>query len=431
MKKNITVLFCFLLVSVFCFSFAAFSASAEEESLPVSHGIYLLAEDSSMAMAGIKGGRISFDADDFARAMNLSGIESVTFTELPPISDGELLVGSTALNKGQTVSGANLSLISYSPKSATTNVSCFRFSVNGSPYDVRCDLYMLDRVNYAPTLNVASEEALSVSTHKDITFYGTLPSYDPEGDEVRIEIVSYPKNGILICDKDSGSYTYTPVDGYTGKDSFTYVARDIYGNYSASRTVSLNVKKQSTSTVYADMLTSPYYNAALEVTEAGIMSGKEVGGALCFEPEGSVSRVEFLKMAMAALGIENVADADSTVFSDDSDIPRNMKGYVKTAYDLGYIKGMYVDGKLCFMPNKEISRADAAVMICNMIDAATPTVTPVFEDSAEIPEYALSAVSSLNYMGVLYPEKGNISASGNLCRGDAARMLSAVMKSVE
>ncbi|MBE6597381.1 MAG: hypothetical protein E7641_06905 [Ruminococcaceae bacterium] len=431
MKKNITVLFCFLLVSIFCFSFSAFSASAENGDIPVSHGLYLLAEDSSMAMAGIKGGRISFDAEDFARAMNLSGIGSVTFTEVPPIADGELLVGSTALSKGQTVSGASLSLLSYEPKSSSAGVSYFRFSVDGSPYDVRCNLYMLESVNYAPTLSVASEAALNLSTHKDITLYGTLPTYDPEGDEVTVEVVSYPKKGLLICDKESGSYTYTPYDGYTGKDSFTYVARDIYGNYSASRTVNLNVKKQSTSTVYADMLSSPYYNAALEVTEAGIMSGESVGTALHFNPEGSVSRVEFLKMAMSALGIEEVASADSTVFSDDADIPKEMKGYVKTAYDLGYIKGMYLDGELCFMPNKEISRAEAAVMICNMIDAATPTVTPSFDDYEEIPDYAVSAVISLNYMGVLYPEEGNISASAQLCRGDAARMLAAVMKSVE
>lgn len=427
MKKKISVFFCILITALLCLCAPA-NAEEEKNEIPVSHGIYHIANDSSMAMAGVSGGKILFDSDDFARAMNLSKVTGITINELPPISDGELLVGSTAVNKGQTVSGSNISLLCYVPKSASVSRSSFSFSVNGMPYDVKCELYMLDKVNYAPTLSVASDAALNVSTHKNITLYGNLPSYDPEGDQVMIEIVSRPESGILICDKATGNYTYTPGENYTGKDSFTYVARDVYGNYSASRKVSLNVKKQTTSTVFADMTSSPYYNSALEAVEAGVMSADSVGDAVYFNPDKTVTRVEFLKMAMTAMGIEEVSPADTTVFSDDADIPSELKGYVKTAYELGYIKGMYLDSRLCFMPNKEITRAEAAVMICNMTDAATPTITPVFSDSEDIPEYAVSAVASLNYMGVLYPEEGNISAQSSLCRGDAARILSVLLK---
>ncbi|MBQ8140235.1 MAG: S-layer homology domain-containing protein [Clostridia bacterium] len=432
MKKNVLFSFCFLLVVIVASSAAAFAADASDESLPVSHGLYVLAEENSMAMAGIKGNKISFDADDFARSLNLSEVTSVTVTEVPPTADGELLVGSTVVNAGQTISGSNIALISYNAKSDTSTMSYFRFKAGDSAYDIRCNLYMLDKVNHAPTLSTATETSLNVSTHKNITLYGTLPAHDPDGDEIMIEIVSYPSSGILVMtDKASGSYTYTPSDDYTGKDSFTYVARDKYGNYSASKTVNLTVNKLSTSVVYNDMTSSPFYNAALTMTEEGIMSGTQVGGNTYFYPEKTVSRSEFLVMAMNTLGITEVSDSATTVFSDDGDIPGYTKGYIATAYELGFIKGTYVDSELCFLPNDPITRAEAAVIVCNMVDIAAPTVTPTFNDSDEIPAFAESAVCSLNYMGILSSSDGNISANAELTRGEAAHILSLVMQIAE
>ena len=288
---------------------------------------------------------------------------------------------------------------------------------------------MLDSVNHSPTLSVAPETSLNVSTHKNVTLFGSLPAYDPDGDEIKIEIVSYPSSGILILtDTSNGSYTYTPTSNFTGKDSFSYVARDKYGNYSASKTVNLMINKPSTSIEYVDMTSSPLYNDALTVTEAGIMSGTQIGDANYFYPSKAVSRADFLIMAMNSIGIKEVADTDKTVFYDDADIPDSAKGYIATAYELGYIKGTYEGDKLCFLPNDPISRAEAAVIVCNMIDVATPTITPSFNDSGDIPAFASSAVASLNYMGILQAENGNISANADLTRGDAARILSLVIE---
>ena len=71
---------------------------------------------------------------------------------------------------------------------------------------------------------------------------------------------------------------------------------------------------------------------------------------------------EFLVMAMNALGITEVQSSASTVFADDASIPSEIKGYVSTAYSLGYIKGLYSDDKLCFEAGRPITRAEAAVI---------------------------------------------------------------------
>ena len=67
-------------------------------------------------------------------------------------------------------------------------------------------------------------------------------------------------------------------------------------------------------------------------------------------------------------------------------------------------------------------------MICNMIDAVTPTVTPVFADHDEIPDFARSAVCSLSYVGALKTENGNVSAIEPLTRAQTAELLATVMR---
>ena len=277
----------------------------------------------------------------------------------------------------------------------------------------------------APTLSIAPKTALEVSTYKNISYYGNLPCYDPDGDSTCVEIVSYPEKGVLALDNSStGAYRYIPYEDSVGKDSFVYVARDIYGNYSPSATVSLNIAKQQTPVSYVDLADSSYHNAAIAMTEKGIMSGTQVTGSTYFYPSGSVSRAEFTVMAMSAAGISSVNPVSATVFADDSDIPSQMKSYIAAAYDLGYIKGSEIDGKLCFEPNREITRAEAAVMLANILDAATPTIKPTFSDSNEIPVWAEHSINALSALGVMSSlEDNTISPLSKLTRGDAANIL--------
>jgi len=400
---------------------------------PVSPALCVLADQHSMAKAAVRGNPIEFEHDDFARAMNLATISEITVTEVPPISDGELRVGSIVVEKGQKIRGDNLSLLSYVASSAEIDESSFRFRVGKSPVEMTCFLYLLDRANEAPTLGFVPKASLNVSTHKNVTLYGTLPCYDPEGDETIVEIVSYPSSGILILtDRRTGEYTYTPNAGASGKDSFTYVARDRYGNYSASATVSLSVLTPSTSVVYADLGALPCHSAALSMSEAGIMSGTQVGASTCFYPSAEVSRGEFVVMAMKTLGITDVAPVTQSVFADDASFSEIERNFVSAAYELGYLHGEFAaDGSLMFYPERAITRAEAAVILGNMIDTAAPTVTPIFGDSSEIPAWAAPSVYSLSAMGILPVSQGNISPRAPLTRGDAAMIFSALIRATE
>lgn len=405
-------------------------STAQSSSLPLSPALSCIAENEAMAKSALSGDVIRFSADDFSRALNLSSLKQITLTSLPPVADGELRVGSSVLTAPQTLSAASLSLMTFHPSSDLTR-SSFCFKANGSPVEMRCDMYVLNEKNYAPTLSVAPRNALEVSTHENVTHFGTLPCYDPDGDDTVIEIVSYPQKGFIeITDRQTGAYRYIPRENTTGKDSFTYVARDKYGNYSASATVSLRISKASVSTKYVDLEQSPYHNAALTMTEKGIMSGTQVGASTYFYPNSTLTRAEFTVMAMNAAGIGDVGSSTaSTVFADNSEIPERMRGYVSAAYDLGYIRGSEIDGKLCFRPNDTLTRAEAAVMLAAILDAAAPTVTPVFEDSAALPTWAAPSVNALSALGVMNTLDGaKIEPLSAVTRGDAAQMLSALME---
>lgn len=431
MKRTVKLalrLICGALLLSMLVSGASACSTRADSSRPISTGLEVLCEENFMAKSALKGNSISFSADDFARAVNLESIESVTITSLPPLTDGELRVGSTVLTGEQTLSAASVSLMTYSPSSAISR-SEFKFRVNDNPHEMTCKLYMLDKKNYAPTLSSLPKTATEVSTYEQVTYFGTLSCYDADGDDTFIEIVSYPEKGLLVFDDRSlGTYRYIPYDGSAGKDSFVCVARDMYGNYSPAQTVSLEIKRSETAVRFVDLADTPYHSAALTLTEKGIMSGTRVGTLLYFYPEREISRAEFTMLAMNAAGITDVNNVDTTVFSDDADIPQNMKSFIAAAYDLGYIKGSLTNGKLCFEPQRSITRSEAAVMLSNILGNATPTVKPVFADSDDVPAWAESSLSALCSIGVLSQTENGIEPLAPVTRGAAAVMLESFIK---
>jgi hypothetical protein len=400
-----------------------------EESVAVSKALDVISAESDMAMAGIKGNALYFSADRFACAMNLSKIDYITVTALPDAMCGSLYIGSQGVSVGQTLQATELALMTYEEASSGIGKDAsFDFSVNGSAYEISCNIYMIDEINYSPTLSLASYASLNAETYRGVKMAGVLSAYDPEGDELRYEIVEYPENGrVVLENRNVGRYTYIPNASFTGEDSFRYVVRDKYGNYSASEKVTLTVSAPGTSTVYSDLVDDEIYCHAISMTESGLMNGVQVGDYYYFEADREVTRSEFLVTAMKAVGIKNLPDADSTVFYDDSDINPEMKSYVALAYSKGYISGKSVDGNNLFMPNEVIKLSEAAVIVSNMIGYAEPKVDLIFADADAIPSWSGKAIDSLHTLGILETPEMISGADRVMTRGDMAKLLSKTM----
>lgn len=395
-------------------------ASVGAEAALVSPALEVIAQQTPMAKAGLVGNEILFSPRDFERVLNMSEITSITVTAVPAATDGELLIGSSTVCAGQTISRDSLELMSFAAAGDGRQAS-FDFRVDDRPYTLTCRLYLLDGINYSPTVGT---QLTAVSTYRAVAAYGRLSASDPEGDALTYQIVSYPEHGCLQLYGD-GYYAYTPSSDYTGRDSFRYVVYDTYGNYSAAGTVPLEISTSISSAKYEDMVGSQAYAAAIKLTDMGVMNGTQVGEGCFFYPERGVTRCEFVVMALKAAGVSSLPAVSDTGFVDDADIPSALKPYIATAARLGYVMGSSLNGEKYFFPNAQLTVAEAATIVTAILGLDTEVAVSTFAGEASSPIWARQAVGQLVERGLL-PSDESVDFGGALTRAQAAIMLAAL-----
>jgi hypothetical protein len=80
----------------------------------------------------------------------------------------------------------------------------------------------------------------SYEIFENTPFNGTLGWSDVDGDNVTFALGAAPSGGAVTIDPATGAFTYAPVFGFFGIDSFTFVVSDPY-DASATGTVTINV----------------------------------------------------------------------------------------------------------------------------------------------------------------------------------------------
>lgn len=124
-----------------------------------------------------------------------------------------------------------------------------------------------------------------------------------------------------------------------------------------------------------------------------VISGRD---ELTFDPQGNVTRAEFIKMLVSAYNFTD-ASLDGTGFKDVS-MKDWFESFVLKAQAKGIITG---DQYGCFNPYASITREDMAVMVYRASSFPEATESIAFVDSGDISSYALSAVSCLYENGVV------------------------------
>jgi len=342
-------------------------------------------------------------------------------TKIPSSTEGTLMLGGRRVGVGRIIKRRELGALIFIPASEEVKECSFAFTVSGggSGAEIECKLKFIDKVNYEPTIDSETVSASVINTQESISVSGRLTATDPEGDRIDYIIVSYPKRGVIEL-FDNGRFRYTPEEGYTGRDKFTYVARDEYGNYSEPQKMKLRITDRMSDAVYSDMEGRSEYNAALAVTAMGIMNGRIMGDSLYFQPDMEVSRAEFVAMAMKALGIRRDSTLSSTFFDDDGDIDPALKGYIATAQRIGAISGDFTDGKLLFSPRESITKYEAAKIMAELM-GTTEGEESVFAADDGIPAWARGSVEAMYTLGIF--ELGEDTPTDLLTRGAVASYL--------
>lgn len=430
MKRIMIALLC---LSTLCAY--SFTASAKEGDV-LSPGLNVISERMTMYKTGIADKPMKFTPEDFEEAIGVDKINSITILSLPDAESGRLCLSATPVMQNQVISRKALSALTFIPNGSDGVQCSFRFGVVSAsqPLAFECMVSLVPELNFAPTVALPDDGYISTSTMVNVPLYDRLPGEDPEGDSMIWRLTAYPSHGTLnMIDRTTGEYVYRPIDGYQGSDSFRYVVIDADGNRCDEITVAIQVEKSGTTVEYCDLAGSPAELAAYRLAEKGLMVGQTIGGKTYFDPDGTMSRAEFLALVMCLGGQKVDYDAAaSTSFEDDEVIPTYLRAYVCEAEKQGYAQdtaaadATTVAGNF-FFPNKSVTLSEAAKMIAGVMDYSYTGASEAFAGSEPASAWAKDSLYALAEAGVI-SENEFAYSDDELTRADAAVLLWKLME---
>lgn len=271
--------------------------------------------------------------------------------------------------------------------------------------------------------------AIEIKTYRGIPYQAQFLASDSEGEDMTYVVVDQPKKGSVAI--DGVNFTYTPDDGVTGGDSFTYAATDSAGHVSQPATVTVTIEKTRSGVTYADTEGSAAAAAAQELAEAGVFTGARIGDQYYFEPDRAVSRGEFLAMVLETAG-RDVTGVTMTGFCDDETIPTWAKAYAAAGVADGIVQGKTTAEGVAFQGEEPITFNEAATVLDRVLDLGDVELDVWYADREEIPSWSAQAVGNMEAVSVLSAGSfGSQTMEQAVTRADAARMLSAVRTLLE
>ena len=349
-----------------------------------------------------------FTSADFSENGELVGI---CITELPEASTGTVMLGSRVLQPGDILTAQQIAQMTFCPLMTQEDASA---AVSYLPiYD--------DHVAQSATMTIAIRgkedkapvaEDMTLETYKNLCNEAVLKASDPEGQALTFTVVRQPKRGEVVIRED-GSFIYTPKKNKVGTDSFTYTAADPAGNVSREATVTIQIIKPTDSAQYTDTVGLDCRFAAEWMRNTGLFVGESVNGASCFSPDKTVSRGEFIAMAVKMLEIPT---DDTTYAAVSADTPDWLKPYLAAALRSGLTAGLPTEEDGSLDTDAPITGGEAAVMLQNALDltAGEQTMT---EEETDIPAWAADSLNALNSNGI------SLSCDQELTRGQVANIL--------
>ena len=353
-----------------------------------------------------------FSSSDFSLSDSDDGI---FITSVPSANIASICYGNRTLKAGDALPSASLNELSIETDCVTKQNASMEYCTvsNGKITGTTALKFSIfPKKNDPPTAHPSSFE-----TYRNISNTGSLNATDPEGSTLSYHLADKPKRGNVELYSD-GTFTYTPSKNKVGNDSFTFTVTDDAGNTSEPATVSIKIMKPTDKETYEDMQVDPDQFLAMWMKDEEIFSGEKIAGHYCFNPEKEVTRGEFLVMVMKLVGAENVVTTMNSGFADEEETPKWMRTYITTALCNGMITGTNTESGLVFHPGTPIEKAEAAVMMQNILSLPSATVSGSSQN--HIPAWAADSIGALTQAGM---DLDLTAADDLLTRREAARLL--------
>ena len=318
-----------------------------------------------------------FTAGDFHEGAE--ALAGICITGLPESSTGTVMLGSRVLRTGDILTARQLEEMTFRPLQTREDRAA---EVVYLPiYETRVEpaavmtLSIRGKEDKAP---VAQDSTLE--TYKNLPNEGQLAASDPEEQPL----------------------TYTPKKNKVGVDSFTFTAADPGGNVSREATVTVQILKPTDAKQYRDTANTDCRFTAEWLRSTGLFTGEQVGEEICFHPEKTVSRGEFLTMLVNLLEIP----------VEEVNAPDWVQPYLDAAVRSGLVSGWQQES---FSMTEPITGAEAAVVLQNAL--ALPAGHEEITYGEETPVWAATSLAVMAENGL------GLDAQAALTRGETAQIL--------
>ena len=413
MKKITILLTVFLLVMLMCLSLSAADL--------LSPAISVMQNETRLIKTCIGENAAHFTAYDFDSVLGVQA-GSAVITELPSSEAGTLKLGEADVLPGQIITREEFEELVFVPSGGEEATFRFRLIESGYESSFECAVIPMEKLNFAP---VAKADELAAK--ENIAVFASLAASDPDEDEVTFHITKNARHGnVTLLDRSAGEIKYTPDENFRGKDKFTFVAVDKYGNESAPATVKIQVERNRLDIEYSDMQNDSAHMAAVILAENDILTGEKLGDMRTFSPEKEISRADFLIMAMRASDIDQGDASAASLFTDDASFTGYQRRYIAKAQEMKLVYGFDTDDGAVFRPNESITLAHAATIVGRIAGIEKYSVDDavcVFADEkTEITQEGIDVLASLGVFADTSAEKA-------LSRAEAAKLLLYMLES--
>ena len=136
-------------------------------------------ENEMIKSATVFEGEIEFDVNDFDMALGTNA-KSITVRALPSEESGRLMLGNLYVVENQVIYREDFDTLKFIPKTSNDETCSFVFSPDSAGYEIYCHLKIMKSVNYSTVATNGNE--VYAWTQTDISTYGVLSGYDPDGD---------------------------------------------------------------------------------------------------------------------------------------------------------------------------------------------------------------------------------------------------------
>ena len=395
--------------------------------------------DTTVNVTAYKNEVYTFKASDFStifNTLNIGDLSRGVIVTLTDAAQGTLKYNNEEISTlpfGFDI--ANVSKLTFTPAEDFTGFTTFTW--RGKTADVNDQTIFTTKISITerPQMVALDKE---LTTDKNVTLISTLEANYAEG--ASFVVVAQPQHGTIEnFNTATGEFQYIPTKDYVGADSFTFKTVIGEGNEAKeSNVATVSIEILETEDVipfyYVDMQDNWANYSASHLADMGIIVGESYNGDYFFNPDVKVTRADFLIAMLSVLDIRPDEEMTDTFrFADHDDIPDWLRPYVYKAYEEDIINGSLENGKLYFLPNNSITRAEAATIINNSIELLNNNEEDLeFIDAMDIPSWSLGAIKNMVGYQIINGYDDNTFKPGTtITRAELAEMLYKAIKEKE